>query len=239
MDESGRELSQDADRDDDGDAVADPALRDLVTHPHEEEGAGGHDKDGEEAEGESGIGNQRDAQLGDGVNDAGEEGVGLGALEGEGQEPSLENAEGDRCVAGVLGDLLATTILAGKAPEAGNHGPEELEHDRGADVGHDAQGEDGAIPQRAAGEEVEEGGHAAADLGVGDIEEPLTQHLGVDARGGDGGADPHDDDHAEGEEDALPQLGDLEDVGECRNHAFFRCRWPVPLLRWSRGASHG
>jgi hypothetical protein len=37
--------------------------------------------------------------------------------------------------------------------QGGNHGAQKLEDDRGADIGHDAQSEDGAQPEVAAGKQ--------------------------------------------------------------------------------------
>jgi hypothetical protein len=99
--------------------------------------------------------------------DAGEELAGLGVLELLGVEVALEETDEDRGVAGVLRDLLAAAFLARELAQAGDDGGHQLEHDAGADVRDDAEGEDGAILQRAAAEQIEE-----ADDGIfllGDI----------------------------------------------------------------------
>ena len=57
---------------------------------------------------------------------------------------------------------------------------------------------------------------------IGNVLKPLTQDLGIDARGRDRGADTHDDDHPEREEDTLSQLGNLEDISERGDHTCTR-----------------
>jgi len=56
---------------------------------------------------------------------------------------------------------------------------------------------------------------------VGDVEEPLTGPARLGTRGGDRHANAHDHRrHPESKEDALPQFGDLEDVGKGRDHCY-------------------
>jgi len=76
----------------------------------------------------------------------------------------LDYRQGDGRPADVLGDgpptLLA--LLALHALQGGDGDRKELEDNRRVDVGHDAQGDHRELPQRAAGERVEQIEHAAA-----------------------------------------------------------------------------
>jgi hypothetical protein len=105
-------LSQNANRDDNGDAVADTAFGNLIADPHQEQSSRSHDQHGQKSEGDAGIGDERDPKAGNRIRDSGKKRIGLRALEGKGEEPSLKNTKGNRRIAGVLGDLLATSVLA-------------------------------------------------------------------------------------------------------------------------------
>ena len=69
----------------------------------------------------------------------------------------------------------------------GNHDREELEDDRGTDVGHDAQGEDGQPLESPSGEHVDEAEERSLGLG-----EKSGQGRGIDPRRGDMNADAVD-----------------------------------------------
>jgi len=118
-------------------------------------------------------------------------------------------------------------------------GGEQLHHDRGGDVGHHAKGEDGAILEGAATEEIEEGSDAVTVLGAL-VMEPVLEDGDIDAGTGDGGADPHDHQHEEGEDDAIAKLRDLEGVGEGGDHrkfSIFDFRFSIPLSTAMRKSS--
>src|SRR5207247_10949359 len=86
---------------------------------------------------------------------------------------------------------------------------EELEDDRGGDVRHDPEREDGEPSQVSAREEVDHAEQRALHL----VEE-LGERVAVDARRRDVGADPVGDQHPHREQDAALALGELEDVLE-------------------------
>ena len=131
-------------------------------------------------------------------------------LEEDGDAEGLDEADADRAVAGVLGDLLAAELaLLRQALEVGPDDGQQLEDDRGRDVGHDAQGEDGHPGHVPAGEEVDE-----AEQGPLLRLPELLQGGRVEAGVRDLPADPVDREQEEGEDDPLPQLGDAEDVAD-------------------------
>ena len=194
------QADDDAGEDEQRHAVADAALGDLLTQPHDEGGAGGEREDAERNEGTARDGDHRRA------------GAGVGQRERDGE--GLHDAEQDRDVAGPLGDLAAAELaflleLRERLVDDG----EQLEDDRRRDVRHDAEGEDGELAQVAAGEEVDE-----AERGAGVLIEELGEHVGVDAGGGDVRSETIDGQHAKREEDALAEVGDAEDVCEFLEH---------------------
>ena len=76
--------------------------------------------------------------------------------------------------------------------------------------------EDGELAERAAREQVEEAERAAL---VSAWSCSCLTGREVDAGHGDVGAEAVQDDHQEGEEDLAPEVGDLEDVLQAREHA--------------------
>ena len=138
-----RQADDDAGEDEQAHAVADAALGDLLTQPHDEGGAGGEGDDAERDEGSAGDGDHRLA------------GAGAGQREGDGE--GLHDAQQDRDVAGPLGDLAAAEFaFLLKLRERLVDDGEQLEDDRRRDVRHDAEGEDGELAQVSAGEEVDQ-----------------------------------------------------------------------------------
>ena len=100
------DLGQDADRDQERNAIADPALGDLLAQPHEQHRARGHEDDaGEE---ELGLADHDDRPVGIDV-EARDQAARM-ALQGENQEAALDQADQERRVAGVLGQLLAADV---------------------------------------------------------------------------------------------------------------------------------
>jgi hypothetical protein len=85
-----------------------------------------------------------------------------------------------------------------------DHG-EQLQDDRGADVRHDAEGEDRHPLQGAAGE----GADQPQQRPFRTLEE-LGEDGPVDARQRHMTADPVNREHSQGKKDAPPQLGDAE-----------------------------
>jgi hypothetical protein len=127
------------------------------------------------------------------------------ALQPDRDAIGLEGGDQHRQVAGVLIHLLPPGLaLFLEGFQRGDGGGHQLHDDAGADVRHDIQCEDGHPAQRAAGEHVEHAQDAAAVL-----VQHLAHHAGIDAGDRDIGADPIDDQRAQGEPDALLQLGGL------------------------------
>ena len=86
----------------------------------------------------------------------------LAAVEQEHQAGALHDGQGDGEVTGGLGELsLADGPLLAPLLELRDHRLEELDDDRGGDVGHDPEPEDGGPGERATREQVEEAEHAA------------------------------------------------------------------------------
>src|SRR6185369_5327365 len=197
------DADDDAGEDDERDAVADPALADLLAQPHDEGRAGRERDHRQEAEGPARVGHE------------GRPGRSRLVLEEEGDAQPLDDRDQDRPVAGVLGDLPPPQLpFLRELLEVGPDHGQELQDDRGGDVGHDAQGEHRDLPQAAPGEGV----HEAQERRLGALHD-LDQHLGVDARRRDLAADPVDREQTEGEEHPLPEVRNVENVAETFDHA--------------------
>ena len=95
MDQTGWELGEDADGDDERDAVADPALGDLIAQPHQEHRPGSHGNDCHQLKSGTGLRDQIQSQTGDGIHDAGKERIRLGILEGLCEQVTLKEAQCD------------------------------------------------------------------------------------------------------------------------------------------------
>ena len=126
----------------------------------------------------------------------------------------LQGGQNHGHVAGPLGDLAPAQLafLLDARQRLIDHG-EQLEDDRGRDVGHDAQGEDRHAAQVAAAEQVHQTESGTALL----VEHPL-QHVGVDARRGNPRAQTVDGQDAEHEEHPLAQVGNPEDIKKLLKH---------------------
>ena len=121
LDQARRQLGENTHGDNDGHAVANAALRDLITKPHQQHGARCHGNDRNDVKTDSRRRNQGQTNRIDRVHDTWQEWVCLGVLKGTRQEVSLENAKPDRGISGVLHDFLTPTILAGKFSKLRNH----------------------------------------------------------------------------------------------------------------------
>ena len=162
-----RQAHDDAGEDDQGDAVADAALGDLLAEPHDEGRPGREGR----ARRRSGTPNP---------------GAGPAPAPPGAEVLSRKNGDAERLderdhhgpVAGPLGDLLAPHLpFLGELLEVRPDHREELQDDRGRDVGHDPEGEDRHATQGAAREQVQE----AQDRALGLVGELGHRH-GVDAR---------------------------------------------------------
>src|SRR5438034_4426308 len=97
------------------------------------------------------------------------------------QQIALEKAERDCRVTCQLHALLSSTIFARHPPKLRNHRSQQLHHDGSADIRHNAQGEDRAIFQRAAAEQIEERRNAAPGSLAQGRAEPFLQYSLVDS----------------------------------------------------------
>ena len=211
-----RQLRDDAGEDDQRDAVADAARRDLLAQPHQEQRAADDGDHRADAEMPAGIEHRAAARSGH-------------RLQADRQAVALEGGEEHRQVAGVLIDLLAPglafflQLLDGR-----RHRGHQLHDDRGRDVGQDAEREDRHPLQRAAGEHVE---HAHDAAGV--LLEDLRHDHRVDARQRDVGAEAIDDQAAEREPEPLLELrrlaerAEIDVGGQLLGH---RCHGRPPLF---------
>ena len=204
--------------DDDRHAVADPAGGDQLAQPHDQRRPRG--------QGEHGQGEPARGQPGEDVQ--GQDPLVVGQLHDAGR---LEQGQEHRHVAGVLLDLLAPALaLLLELLQPGDDHPEELHDDRGGDVGHDPQGEDGELGQRPAREQVDQRERAAGVLGR--VLQVVLDGVEVDPGHRQVGPEPVDGDDGHGEEDLAPQLGDLEGVAKGRQHprvsSPLRPRRPLP-----------
>ena len=128
-------------------AVADAALGDALTHPHDENGAGGHGQHHGGDDVPRLVGHDRHVT-------AGEERAVAGQRHVRGR---LQGSEADRDVPGVLRQLgLAVGAFLLERLEARDEHAQQLHHDRRGDVRHDAERKDRQLEQRAAGEEIED-----------------------------------------------------------------------------------
>ena len=82
-------------------------------------------------------------------------------------------------VARDLHDLLPAAFFFRESTELGDHSRQQLQHDRCADVGHDAEREDRAIFQRTAAEQIEERRHSAAGFLAERVAEPACRTAGL------------------------------------------------------------
>ena len=149
--DAARQAHHDAGEDQQAHAVADAAVGDLLTQPHDEGGAGGEGHHGHQDEAWSRV-----QHVGDAARAVGQ---------GEGDGQRLHRAQDHGDVAGPLGDLappqLAFLLQLGQ--RFVDHG-QQLEDDGGGDVGHDAQGEDGQAAKVSAAEQVDQAEGAACLL---------------------------------------------------------------------------
>ena len=147
-------------------------------------------------------------------------------VEEVGQTGGLQDREADRDVAGPLRDLALTDrTLVLPLLELRDHHAEDLHDDRGRDVRHDAEGEDGEVGQCAAREQLQEGEDAA---GIGARLE-LLERSHVDARCGQMSAETVERDHQQGEQHLVAKVRDLEDVLQVGDH-----RWAPAVTETSR-----
>ncbi len=185
--QGGRNLGDDADKDDQADAVADAARGDLFAQPHQEHRAADQRDHAGRDEEQPGVMRQPPA------------------LDRHRDAVALQNRQRHGAIAGVLVQLLAAlfAFLAQRLP-GGVHRGQKLHDDGRADIGHDAQGEDAHPAKCTAGEQVQHAAHALRHLG-----HRLAQGVAVDAGHRNERAQAVDDQEPDRKEDALAQVGRL------------------------------
>ena len=185
------------------DAVADAALGDQLADPHQQDAAGREaDDDQEDVRGVE-VGDDRFA------------GFGLQGVEQEHVADRLGEREPDGQVAGVLGDpRLADLAFLGELFQRGDDHLQQLQDDRGGDVGHDPEREQRDPRQAAAGEQVQ----VAEDPRAAELLLDVVDGREVDARHGNVGADAVDQQHRRGEAELLADVRYLESVEDRGEH---------------------
>ena len=127
----------------------------------------------------------------------------------------LGEGQADGQVARVLGDLLlADLAFFLQLLQRGDDHGQQLQDDRGGDVGHDPQREEREPREAAAREEVEE----AEDAGAAEVVLQFLDRVDVDARRGDVGAEPVEQQHRRREGELLANVGDAEGVRNGPEH---------------------
>ncbi|OQA30902.1 MAG: hypothetical protein BWY57_02594 [Betaproteobacteria bacterium ADurb.Bin341] len=204
---------------DDRNAIAQAALGHLLTQPHQEHRSRQQGRGRHHAEHEPRLRDQ----------------TGL-AFKRNGNANPLKQGQEHRSVAGVLRNLAPpgfAFFFQRFQLRAGHR--HQLHDDRGRNVGHDPQGEDGKARQRAPGEHVEH----AQDTALLGIEE-FSKHIGIDARHRDMRADAIDDQSTQQEPKPALQISELVALAYLsairhQSHLSFirkRNRLPLQSLPW-------
>ena len=206
----------DVDGNDEGNAVAHAAFRNLVTDPHQEHGAGYHDEHGHQRKLHAGVNDQLAVRR----NIQAHRFQTFRVFQSAHQEPALHDGDDDGDGARPFGHLLAAAFLTHHLGPLGNHGGKELGHNGSGDIGHDAQGKDAALLQTAAGKDGQDGGQTGSGAaGVRGSFNDFLQLHDVDARQGYLNPQAHDDNHRQCEQNPAPQLRYFHGVCKCGYHS--------------------
>ena len=191
--DGGRQAGDDAGENDHRNAVTDAALSDLLTEPHEEHRAGDQRDHRREDEAEAGV--EHEPLI----------------LQGIGSAERLHQGKAHRAVARVLGHLATPGLaLLAQLIHLRNHDAGHLHDDGRRDIGHHAEGKDAQPLQCAPGEHVE---HRQDRAGL--FLEELVQRPRIDARNGNEGANPVDDQGADQEQQALTKVSEARCLAKC------------------------
>jgi len=189
----------DTDHDDQRNAVTDTLVRDLLAQPHDEHGAGDQNRRGIGDEAERIAVDERRGNLMVQVGDVGR---------------ALQDQHADREETGPLVHLAAAALtFLLHFLEIRDHHAHELNDDRGGDVRHDSERENGGVAKCTAREDVQQAQKPVAFQLAG-IRRPLAQGVGVDARNHDETAQAIDQQQPDRVQHTLAQLLDLVDVLE-------------------------
>jgi hypothetical protein len=196
---------QNPDADDQGDAVANAAFRDLFTEPHEQQSAGCQDEHRlYVVPPKVFVEHQVSRKVGD-------ESPGLKLTS---KEESLSQAKKHRQITAVLNHLCASALFARQLAEPRHDGGEQLDDDGRADVRHDPHRPDRASLQRASGKHAVHIQQTAPFLGMSCILEKCRQLGPIQPRNGRHGNQPANPQQQQCEKYARLQLRDFEAVGE-------------------------
>ena len=178
---------------DDGDAVAEAALGDLFAQPHQEHGTGHQRAHGDETEHEPGIEDQPRLRF-----------------QRDGDAYRLKQRQKHGAIARVLRDLaLPRLAFFLQLLQLGRNRRHQLHDDRGGNVGHDPQGENGEARQGPAGEHVEH----AEDSALLRLEQ-IGEHVRIDSGHRDMRTDAEHDQRAEQEQQTLFQVAELAGLAD-------------------------
>jgi len=203
--------------DQEGGAVAEAPLGDLLAEPHHEERARREEE------------HHLERERGAGAHD--------GALHARGEERvpvPLHRSEADGGVARPLVDALPTLFVLLHLVERRDHRGADLHEDRGRDVRHDAEGEDGRPREVPADEEVVQPEEPAPLV----LLEERDHRVHVHARHGHVRTDSVDEQAEEGERDLLPELRDAPDAAEGAERVRL-CHLSPRRCRRRRRSPHG
>ena len=192
---------------DKGNTITHATLRNLVTNPHEEHGAGHDDEDSREREDDTGVHHQVISV----------EANGRGIAERLRQEVALNYSNDDGQDTGVLGHLLAAAFLTQHLLPGGKHCAHELSHNGSRNVGHDTQSKDTALLQTTTGENRKNGskstqGTVAIIRGLGNAAGKFA-HINAGQR--QVNAKAHNHNHGQRKEDTAPELRHLHGISKC------------------------
>jgi hypothetical protein len=187
-------------------------VRSLLSQPHDEDRSRGQGEHGQQLEPDSGIGNDASTSRA------------LQILQKNADAKGLDDADEQGPVTGVLGNLLPPELaFLGQPFQIRPDNLEKLQDDRGADVRHDAQGENrhpGHVPP---GEQVDE----SEDRSLLSLPE-FSQGSGTDPGVGNLGSDPVNGQQKQGENHPFPEIGNAEDVADTVDHFASPMRMACP-----------
>ena len=205
----------DVDGDNEGNAVAYPPFRDLITDPHQKHGAGHHDEHGHQRKLHAGV----DDKLAVCGNVEAKGFQALRMFQGAYQEPALHNGNDNGNGARPLGHFLAAAFLPHHLGPLGNHGGKELGHDGSGNVRHDAEGKNAALLQAAAGKDGQDRSQPRSGAaGIGGGLNHLLQLHDVNTRQGYLHPEADNDDHRQCEQNPVPELRYFHGVCKCGYH---------------------
>jgi len=205
-----REPRNNSCKNDEGYTVADPALRDLLTQPHDKGGACREGDHREQPERPSGVLDKRALRH---------------AFEPDRNSEGLDGADNDRCVPGIPDNLLPPGLpLFCQLADGGDNNREELKDNGRADIRHDAERKNSGPGEGAPRKHIEEAHEGPALFG-----KELAQFFAVYSGRRDMRPDAVYRKEPKGEEHPVLQLGYLEYVLESRENPQIRSPQPCRL----------